>query len=469
MKITRKIIAAAFAAALSVFMTIPAFAQNAEISVYVNGERLSLDESPRSEDDRTLVPMRAIFEALGAEVKWDGDTETASASLNGTTVSLTVDGGVMLKNGSEIALDVPARMYGDRVLVPVRAVSEAFGSYVDWDEGEQTVFVDDRENPMQGTVVTDEYRYPNYDGSFANVHIFDKDYSEFFGMELLQITDEQGAAYAEMINSFKNAVPSANVYNLIAPTAAEFYAAGGYQTHYTPSIRKIYSRLSPEVIGVNAVKPLMEHAGENIYFRTDHHWTQLGAYYAYSAFINVAGDTIDPPDTFSSEDIYGYYGSLTRFTSGTGGYDLLTRSPDVLRLYYPKVWYSGRSYNDMYLSDYIKSMSLVSPGYGNYNCFIEGDYPIEVYSTGVENGRSLAIIKESYGNAFATWAVNNFETVYIIDYRKFNNYGQTGEYTNEFSISEFHELTGFTDLLIISYPVSVTNTPEFTALSAMAR
>ena len=84
--------------------------------------------------------MRAIFEALGAEVEWENETQTATATKDGITVSVTIDSDRMLKNGEEIELDVPARLVEDsRTLVPLRAISEAFGCQVEWDEELQRV------------------------------------------------------------------------------------------------------------------------------------------------------------------------------------------------------------------------------------------------------------------------------------------------------------------------------------------
>ena len=448
------------------------------ISVYADGIKVEFDEDIRIENDRTLVPMRAIFEALGADVSWNEASYSAYAVMNDVSVSIKINDNTMFKSVfkdsedseiiEEIELDAPARMFGERTLVPLRAISEAFGSYVDWDAPSRTVFVDSRENSMQGTVISDDYRYPNYNGEFNTINIFDKEQSDFFGMELLNISDEQGTRYADIVNSFASAVPNARVYNIIAPTSAEFYANDKYKTHYTPAIHKIYSQLDNSVTSINIVSNLMAHADENIYFHTDHHWTQLGAYYAYEAFINSLGESIDPYISFESQTIENYNGSLINFTRGTDGEDLLKRSPDSLTLCSPKVSYTGKSYNDMEMKDYIKDMLIINPGFENYSCFIEGDYPVTVFDTDVDNGKSLVIIKESYGDAFATWAVNNFERVYIIDYRKFNNYGGRDEASNVFKISEFQELTGFTDLLILSYPVTVANTPETTALRAMA-
>lgn len=112
------------------------------VTVEINGEALELEREPIMENDRVLVPMRAIFEALGAEVSWDNETNTASAVRGDVSVSITIDRGVMLKNGAEISLDAPARLIDDGyTYVPIRAISEAFGAEVVWDEDSYKVVV----------------------------------------------------------------------------------------------------------------------------------------------------------------------------------------------------------------------------------------------------------------------------------------------------------------------------------------
>lgn len=156
MKKLRKKIAALLSVCL-MFSAIPysAFAESDEnvITVLANGVQIEFDVNPITENDRTLVPMRAIFETLGAEVEWDNDTQTAVASLGGDTLSITIDSSVLYKNGTEIELDAPARMVGDRTLVPVRAVAESFNAKVDWDEDTQTVSIATapiEETPIEG-------------------------------------------------------------------------------------------------------------------------------------------------------------------------------------------------------------------------------------------------------------------------------------------------------------------------------
>ena len=113
-----------------------------QIAVYVNGTELTLDVPPMLENDRTLVPMRAIFEALGAEVSWYPESRAIVAVRGDTTVFMQVDDWYMSVNDEWIALDAPPRIVNDRTLIPLRAVAEALGAQVSWDEAEQLVTVE---------------------------------------------------------------------------------------------------------------------------------------------------------------------------------------------------------------------------------------------------------------------------------------------------------------------------------------
>lgn len=112
-----------------------------DIKVTLNGNAITFDQPPVIKDDRTLVPVRAIFEALGAEVRWDGDTQTVLSQKGATLVQLKIGSNIMTVNGRDIALDVPAQIINDRTLVPVRAIAEAYGCSVDWDGATKTVII----------------------------------------------------------------------------------------------------------------------------------------------------------------------------------------------------------------------------------------------------------------------------------------------------------------------------------------
>ena len=134
----KKVISLVLAFIMSITMILPVLA-NEEISVYLDNEQIQFDVAPLLVNGRTMVPMRAIFEKLGAVVFWDNDTRTAVANKGNVNVSISIDDTTLYKNGQAITLDVPAQLNGGRTLVPLRAVSEAFDCDVQWDGSTQTV------------------------------------------------------------------------------------------------------------------------------------------------------------------------------------------------------------------------------------------------------------------------------------------------------------------------------------------
>ena len=113
------------------------------IKIYVNGNRIYSDADPVIINGRTLVPIRAVAEAMGCTVSWNGNIRTVSIARDGLTVDLIIDDTLVLKMWSggyeEIEADVPAQIIKDRTFVPVRVVSEAFGAKVDWDGNTRSV------------------------------------------------------------------------------------------------------------------------------------------------------------------------------------------------------------------------------------------------------------------------------------------------------------------------------------------
>lgn len=109
------------------------------IGLVVDGQQLVLDVEPQVVQQRTLVPLRAIFEKLGATVTWDQATQTARAVKGSDTVQITLNSTTAYVNGEAETLDVPAMAVNGRTLVPVRFVSEALDAQVDWLQDTQTV------------------------------------------------------------------------------------------------------------------------------------------------------------------------------------------------------------------------------------------------------------------------------------------------------------------------------------------
>lgn len=108
------------------------FSQPDGITVILNGKQLEFDVEPMLVNSRTMVPMRVIFEALGAEVDWDGTNQTAIGVTKNTTIKITIGKDYLLKNDNIVVLDSPAVVISGRTLVPVRAIAESLDCKVEW-------------------------------------------------------------------------------------------------------------------------------------------------------------------------------------------------------------------------------------------------------------------------------------------------------------------------------------------------
>lgn len=147
-----------FAAMLIVPLLLqPATAQAAKaITITVDGVQLKTDQPPAMIQGRVMLPLRAIFEALGASVNWDSKNQTVTGYKEDTTVVLKMKSKVATINGKSVTLDVPAQILRGRTMVPVRFVSEALGQDVDWNSVNQTV-----------TIQSDTPSNPNIPGNIS--------------------------------------------------------------------------------------------------------------------------------------------------------------------------------------------------------------------------------------------------------------------------------------------------------------
>lgn len=111
------------------------------ICVKVNGIYLNMDADPFMVNHRTYVPVRALGEALGAQVYWDAATQTATIQKEGVTIQMQDGASYALVNGTKKYMENGIKERGDRLFVPARFVAEAFSAYVSWDEMSYTVNV----------------------------------------------------------------------------------------------------------------------------------------------------------------------------------------------------------------------------------------------------------------------------------------------------------------------------------------
>ena len=230
-----------------------------------------------------------------------------------------------------------------------------------------------------------------------------------------------GELYAGYLTAFADRLDgAARVYNIIVPTSGDYYIPEKYRSltaSQKDNIAYTYSCLGPSVTPVDAWSEIGEHTDEYIYFRTDHHWTTLGAYYAYTAFCETAGLTPIRLDGLEKRTISPFVGTIYNETRDSR----LSENPDYVDYYIidptatARLTLKNQPNAPLDVSPYCESSS----GGNSYGVFIWADNPLFEIKTSAGTGRTCLLLKESYGNAFAPWLMANYDTVYVIDYRHY--------------------------------------------------
>ena len=113
------------------------------IKIKYNGKYLSFATPPTMEDDRTLVPMRFLFEQMGADVDWEGETQTATVEKGNDKIAFSINNTAAKVNNTIKTMDVPARLINSKTMIPLRFLSEELGYTVEWDQDTKTVTISD--------------------------------------------------------------------------------------------------------------------------------------------------------------------------------------------------------------------------------------------------------------------------------------------------------------------------------------
>ena len=276
-------------------------------------------------------------------------------------------------------------------------------------------------------------------------------------MEMYGISPKNLTRYAETINAFSKQVPKSQVYVMLAPTAIEFYGPEKYNTgnrSQDAGIKLAYKAMNKNIKTVDARSTLRMHTDEYLYFRTDHHWTARGAYYAYTAFAKTAGFKPSTMDTYTIGKIDGFVGSMYRYSEA----QVLKDNPDYVETFTPKTPATGQIFTDATMSQ-SRPLTIVASQVAadnKYLAFIQGDNPIIKITTGNNNGRKIILIKESYGNALAPFLIDNYEEVYVTDPRRI-----------DMNLADFVNANGINDVLLLNYTFAPSNSTYMTAFSKM--
>ena len=243
------------------------------------------------------------------------------------------------------------------------------------------------------------------------------------------------ARYAEVLNAYFGDLPdNVRMFSMLAPVKVEFmgprYAA--VNSSQLGTIEFVNNLLHPGIIPVDTHTILSDNADRYTFFRLDHHWTALGAYFAYLAFAEAAGFEPITIENYTEHVIHGFIGSLA---VGTRNRTVLAH-PDTIYFY---TLDDGTTFSiDMFTIP--ADMAHLS-----YRVFLGGDRDYFSFTSSNTNGRTLMVIKDSFANALIPWIAPHYENIVVIDPRQF-----TG------SVRQVMELYNDIDLLFVNYMPATT-------------
>ena len=267
--------------------------------------------------------------------------------------------------------------------------------------------------------------------------------------------DDYSAAVTGIASALGSSV---RTFSIAVPNGAEFYTTEEYHSGVSSQVNMIdyvYDKMGSNVKTVDAYTKLAAHIDEYIYFRTDHHWTQLGAYYAYTAFCEEAGFKAEPLSKFETGEYSNFVGSMYNFLADYPQAQILRNDPDTIYYYKPFVETKTRYYPDATLNEEypIGVISYVGDDVSNkYLCFLGGDHPVTIIRTDVTDGPVCILLKESYGNAFAPWLTSHYSKIIVIDPREFNRDGKPS-----LDLVTFAKEQGVNDCIILNYPMMLSS------------
>lgn len=225
---------------------------------------------------------------------------------------------------------------------------------------------------------------------------------------------------AKAINRYREELsPEINLFFMAVPIGSDFYLPRKVNQGVMReklAIDHIHTLFDPGIKSVAAYDRLAEHTDEYIQFNTDHHWTGLGGYYAYTAFADAAGFKPLPLSELVKGEIPNFLGTLYQRTMAPA----LRNKIDTVEYFKVPVkteatYYPANSNTPVPLPLYAE----YARGGNAYGVFLGGDFPLMRVVSDVKNGKKIAVIKDSYGNAFVPYLAAHYEEVFILDYRYF--------------------------------------------------
>ncbi len=273
--------------------------------------------------------------------------------------------------------------------------------------------------------------------------------------EYYNFSNSLAPRYINAVNNIKNASHNkSNVYTLVVPTSIDIELNDAIRKDINSSDQKkaleYFNSSFKNTTAVTGIyENLRNHRTEYLYFRTDHHWTALGAYYAYEQFIYTKGVE---PVSLNQYNVLSFDGFLGSFYASTEQSPALAKTPDTVIAYEPFNEVSFKitpKDGATFQWDVVADATNYAPNM-KYTAFIGADQPYSVIENlDKDDGETCLVIKDSFGNAFIPFLIPHYKTIHIVDPRYY-----------DVTLSEFSNKKQIDDIIFISN-ISTTRNEVF--------
>jgi hypothetical protein len=278
---------------------------------------------------------------------------------------------------------------------------------------------------------------------------------------MFQGTDRGAQGYANAVNTWVEHVakkrPGMTSTVVVTPTSSHFYLppnARARTTSEEKNLAAMRNTLLPEVRFADVIKEMEGHQDQPLFYKSDHHWTGLGAYYAYRAWAIAVGVVPLELSDFDKRSVPGVAGSFWSLTQAPE-----LRHADKESFYYvPKtVTFDGTQFTGPQQKTPVPQPFFAEKSRG-YIVFLGGDIPLLASNTNAGTGRTALVVKNSYGNAFAPYLLPHFDRVVVLDYRYVSR-----------NIQDIVDSFGVTDLVFVNATITANSGAHQERMRQVAR
>ena len=268
--------------------------------------------------------------------------------------------------------------------------------------------------------------------------------------EIYKISDDTTKRFAKVVNDLTALCGNPETFVLIPTPPYSLYAPEKEvraENKFIHSLMLLKNELDSARL-IDLTNAFADNKDEYLFFKTDHHWTARGAYLAARELVKADGGALPDLEEYKSGKREGFFGSLYKSIKDNPISSVLEKSADTVEYFFPKTKCELTVYSSLKAEG--EKRELLYPDYDRntnlYHIYMGGDIALGHIKTELKNGKSVMVVRDSYGHAFIPFLVDAYEDIYFVEPRYFDGGG------NKFDLAAFFKEKEIDTLVFLSYP-----------------